>query len=139
MFLAMSVFLDRGYCFARIDLIFLNANSMFETFKPRSTSRLVRKLVRISSFLRNYTKTTDLIFLVYFTFISILTNNIITFDRGILSRLHLLELTLIEFTICSLFLKPRNEETMNVQVVFFRLLLTRHTFSLILLQLVYLL
>ena len=133
---------------------------MSETLKPCSTAYFVASILSIItifvSLLSGYTITTKFIFLVYFTLIVMFTsvnlsiffmNKILSVSRftrikyyvGILPRyLYLLELTLFESPICSFFRKPRQEVTMNVEVVFFRLLFKRHTLILILIKLLYL-
>ena len=135
---------------------------MSEAFKPGTTDHLVTRVSHpsITTFLLcGYTIATDFIFLEYFTLkamftrISLLfslilvrkTTQIISISRftkieyyvGILPRyLYLLELTsLFDSPFCSLFRKPRKEVTMDIEIVFFRLLLKRHTLILILFQL----
>ena len=129
---------------------------MSETLKPCSTAYFVATNTIVLNFinlLSSYTITTKFIFLVYFTLIAMFTSvylsiflrnkmlSVSSFTRikyyvGILPRhLYLLELTLFESPICSFFRKPRQEVTMNVEVVFFSLLFKRHTLILILFQL----
>ena len=162
MLLAVPVFLDIGYLVIIIDLKRWNANSMSEAFEPGSTAHFVYTVeIHFISFvyivsiqfkslflLCGYTITTEFIFLVNFTLITVLTSiklllslifKKFNFPRGnLLRHLYILELTLFESPICSFFRKPRQEVTMNVEVVFFSLLFKRHTLILILIKLLYL-
>ena len=154
MLFSVSVFLDFDYLMRRTDLNRWNTNSMSETLKPCSTAYFVASISIYTIFvslLSGYTITTKFIFLVYFTLIAMFTSvNLSIFFMKIsvsmLTRikyyvwilpryLYLLELTLFESPICSFFRKPRQEVTMNVEVVFFRLLFKRHTLILILIKL----
>ena len=131
---------------------------MSEAFEPGSTAHFeytvnipfmsthfvyIVSILFMSLFLLcGYTITTEFIFLVNFTLITVLTSiklllslifKKFNFPRGnLLRHLYILELTLFESPICSLFLKPRDEVTMNVEIVFFRLLFKRHAFTFIL-------
>ena len=132
---------------------------MSKAFEPRTIDHLVTAdpLPAISSLLLSgYTITTDFIFLEHFTLVAMFTRINILFSlkskilpilsiwmftsieyyvRILPRHLYLLELTLFESPICSFFRKPRQEVTMNVEVVFFSLLFKRHTLILILFQL----
>ena len=135
---------------------------MSEAFEPGTTDHLVTRVSHpsITTFLLcGYTITTDFIFLEYFTMKAMFTRISLLFSLigkivvlllitsiyrftsieyyvGILPRhLYLFELTLFDSPFCSLFRKPGKEETMDIEIVFFRLLLKRHTLILILFQL----
>ena len=109
MLLAVPVFLDIGYLVIIIDLKRWNANSMSEAFEPGSTAHFVYTVeIHFISFvyivsiqfkslflLCGYTITTEFIFLVNFTLITVLTSiklllslivKKFNFTRGILPR-----------------------------------------------------